>query len=130
MSFVKVQGLVDAVKPEALPEGQYEAVISRMTYEDSGKQSSPRLQVILEVPTVANSMSVFYTLWIPKPEDTPKQANESRWKITEFCTAFGVNMEGDSVDIDSAQGHSASVLLGLRETEDGLRNTVRKVLLP
>jgi len=131
MSFIKVQGLMSAVEPVTVPEGEYDLVIIKGEYADLGEKGIPALQFLLEISGEANSKIVSHTLWLPGGKDDERQKANSLWRIRSWCEAFGIPINDEGIDLDGCQGLSARCLLTEEDTAKyGPTNRIKKVLNP
>lgn len=117
----------DAVEPRTIPEGtEVQVRILKASLEISDNNNEYIL-AILEVPTEPTAKDFRHMMMVPTSEDSEKQQNARKYRIKEFCEAFGLSTS--SINPESWDGSQAWAIL--RETEHetyGLQNSVRKFL--
>jgi hypothetical protein len=68
---------------------------------------------------------------IPNRNMEEKKLNNTRYGMSSFCQAFGIDASGEYDPVDVWPGHEGWAILGVSDNEEfGEQNYVRKVLPP
>lgn len=116
-------------KPELLPvDTELQLTIRKAEVKSSNKPGvNDRIFLILEDPGNPVAEEVLTNIWLPGPDDTPKQANRSMKRVTDLFMAAGLKAEGDLTtdDVTQLEGQQVWCILAVDNDQDG--NETRKI---
>lgn len=124
--------LNDAQEPQVVPAGEeYKLRITKVRV-DNDKNGNPYLLPTFEIPDIAASKEFTKFLGFPKKDDSPKTANNKKWRIKEFMLAFGLDpsKKYKNPEVDFV-GKTGWAILGIENDEEyGDKNYVKRFIVP
>jgi len=127
--------LRDREEITVLPDNEYELQILRASAIDvtpdpaTGKVGKKaRIQVIVEAIGEPTSDDIFYTIFYPNDEDTPKQRNKKIDAIARFMEKIGLDPDVTELSLNDWIGCKFTAILGEDEYEGQAKNVIKKIV--
>ena len=102
--------------------------IERCSIKES--KAGNNLQVILSIPDFPDADDVFYTVWLPQPEDEPKDAKRKKIALRKFYEAFDINYSGPVDYKEDLAGATSWAILSQDEYQGVVRNQIKSFVKP
>jgi hypothetical protein len=124
----------DVSEPTTVPAGEYHVRIVNAEEKTAKNGETKYLTVRLEIlegasvspETLLAAKDLNHTVFLPKGTDTPKQRQNSLWRIKEFCLAFGIDPT-NNMDLAEWRGLTAWAIIAEDEDKQyGMQNNVKK----
>ena len=88
------------------------------------------LQVIMELPDFPDSEDIFYTVWLPQPNDTPTELKRKKLDLRKFYQAFSIDFSGPVDYKTDLPGATGWAIVGQEEYNGILRNKIKSFVIP
>lgn len=128
MSFLD-PGILDAQEPQAVEAGEHKLRLLAVA-EGTDKNGHDYIQPRFDVPSEAASKDFTDFIHLPGDWMDEKKLNNSRWKLSQFMYAFGIDPTQE-VTFSELGGEEGWAILGVSDNEEyGEQNYVRKYVVP
>jgi hypothetical protein len=117
-------------EPETVKEGEYNLRITDLEVKASQKTGGNFVQVAMEIVGEPKAKNIYHVMMFPTAQDDEKKKNNRLNAIQKFVTAFGETITA-GFNLKSLIGNTGWAIL--REEEDaeyGMKNTIKKFVLP
>lgn len=123
MSFIDVDGLGDVKEQEAVPEGMYDVIVSKVLEKKDG-DTLIGLSVIHEIEGDFDAPSVFHYLSFPIAGDDEKKVNNKKRFLKKYLDTFQIDVTKKGFDAALLEGATARVSLKLDEFNGKVTNKI------
>ena len=125
-------GLGDIPEPEVLDDGdEVKVTITGVVDAKTRETGAPYYRITLEVADRPLVKDMFYNLYKPGGDQTPKQAFNTKYNFQHFMRAFSLDMSRPFDPESDWIGETAWCIVSMREDKEyGKQNSVRKWITP
>lgn len=128
-SFLKPDMFNGVYEPKSVAEGEYQLRIINAEDKVGKTSGTPYMNIALEIVSEPKAKNIYHSLFYPAQGDDEKKRNTKLSSIQNFMKAFSIEIT-DNFDIKSMIGNLGWAILKETNDEFGIKNEIKKVILP